>query len=50
MSAGADWGGGGGGGGGAVADPERFQGFHKTPLSAKTHHILPQCMALQLKR
>ena len=27
----------------AVADPERFQGFHGTPLSAKkTHHIFLQ--------
>ena len=29
-------------------DPERFQGFHGTPLSAKTHHILPRWL-MQLK-
>ena len=30
------------------SDPERFQGFHGTPLSAKTHHILPRWL-MQLK-
>ena len=32
----------------AVADPERFQGLHGTPLSAKNSPHLPT-MALQLK-